>query len=112
MLCLGLPAFLEVDAGNLLQNAPVHSIKSIRDPFPYGDYPISVVRPYYSELAQTPPVGWAYYSELSRSVVVRSSVETTIQVSAPTTIELIISPERSLLLNLFNCLDSQCVLPC
>jgi hypothetical protein len=56
---LGLPAVLEVGAGNLLRNALVDNIESIRDPFPYGDYPISVIRPYYFELAQTPIVGWA-----------------------------------------------------
>jgi hypothetical protein len=61
---LGSPAVPEVGAGNLLQNVPVDSIKSIRDPFLSGDYVLSVVGHCYSELAQTPPVVWVRHSKI------------------------------------------------
>jgi hypothetical protein len=110
---LGSPVVPELGAGNSLRNGPVDSIESIRSPFLSGDYPFSVDCHHYSKLTLTLPVVCGpNIPKLVWSIVVRSSVEATIELPAMPTIEPIIPSEHSLLLNWFNCLDGWHVLSC
>jgi hypothetical protein len=63
MPLLGSPVVLVVGAGNLLRNGPIDSSENIRAPSLSGDYPIFVVRYYYSEPAPAPPVVRADFPE-------------------------------------------------
>jgi hypothetical protein len=63
MPLLGSPVVLVVGTGNLLRNGLVDNNESIRAPSLSGDYPISVVRRYYSEPAPVPPIVRADFPE-------------------------------------------------